>query len=111
MTFNRVEFQNGTSFKKLKAREQCLQIMTLNIFIKRKLEMEVEREKILLETRLTSTLVLSEIVKKKKRKKRWAIWIKDWLKRRKEQVAYNNIVSDCHHFHKANLIGTHLIFW
>ena len=60
--------------------------------------MEVEREKVSPEIILNSTLVLSEVMKKNKRKKRRAIWIKDWLKRRDEKGAYNN-TCDCHHFH------------
>ena len=40
---------------------------------------------------LISTLVLTKIMKKKKGKKGRAIWVKDWLKRREEEGAYNNI--------------------
>ena len=39
--------------------------------------MEVEREKMLLDIIWNSALVLSEIVKIKKRKKKRAIWVKD----------------------------------
>ena len=59
-----------------------MQIITQNIYTKRKLKIEVDSEKILLKERndkeiiLSSTLVLSEIMKKKKRKKRRTIWIK-----------------------------------
>ena len=60
--------------------------------------MEAEREKVSLEKTLNSTLVLSEVMKNNKRKKRRAIWIKDWLKQRDEKGAYNNI-CDCHRFH------------
>ena len=52
----------------------------------------------LLEIILNSTLILSEIMKKKNRKKRRAIQIKDQLKRREQNRAYNNIITDCHHF-------------
>ena len=59
-----------------------MQIITQNIFTKRKLKIEVDSEKILLKERndkeiiLSSALVLSEIMRKKKRKKRRTIWIK-----------------------------------
>ena len=59
-----------------------MQIVTQNIFTKRKLKIEVDSEKILLKERndkeiiLSSALVLSEIMRKKKRKKRRTIWIK-----------------------------------
>ena len=45
--------------------------------------MKVEKEETLLQIilKLNSTLVFTEIMKKEKRKRR-AIWIKDWLKRR-----------------------------
>ena len=62
--------------------------------MKRKLKMEVAKEKILLEIILNSTLVLTEIMNKKKRKKRRAVWVKDWLKRREQKGAYNNIISE-----------------
>lgn len=50
----------------------------------KKLKMKVEKEEILLQIilKLNSTLVFTKIMKKEKRKKRRAIWIKDWLKRR-----------------------------
>ena len=73
--------------------------------------MEVEREEILLEIIWNSTFVISEIMKNKKRKKKRAIWIKDWLKRREEKGTYKNIISDRHRFHQENLIGTYSIFW
>ena len=46
--------------------------------------MKVEKEETLLQIilKLNSTLVFTEIMKKEKRKKRRAIWIKDLLKRR-----------------------------
>ena len=47
----------------------------------------------------------SEVMKKKNWKKKKAVWINDWLERREEKGAYNNIISDCHHFHQGNLIG------
>ena len=62
------------------------------------MEVEREREKVSPEIILNSTLVLSEVMKKNKRKKRRAIWTKDWLKRRDEKGAYYNI-CDCHRFH------------
>ena len=62
------------------------------------MEVEREREKVSPEIILNSTLVLSEVMKKNKRKKRRAIWIKDWLKRRDEKGAYNN-TCNCHRFH------------
>ena len=61
--------------------------------------MEVEREEILLEIIWNSTFVISEIMKNKKRKKKRAIWIKDWLKRREEKGTYKIIISDRHRFH------------
>ena len=61
--------------------------------MKRKLKMEVKREKILLEIILNSTLVLTEIMKKKSEKKR-VIWVKDWLKRREEKGVCKNIISE-----------------
>ena len=57
----------------------------------------------LLEIKLNNTLVLSEIMKKKRKKIR-AVYIKDWLNRKEENEAYNNIISDCHRFHYS-------IFW
>ena len=68
--------------------------MTQKIFMRRKLKMEVEREKILLEIVLNSTLVLTEIMKKKNSKMNRVIWVKDWLKRREEKGACNNIISE-----------------
>ena len=62
--------------------------------MRRKLKMEVGKEKILLEIILNSTLVLTEIMNKKKRKKRRAVWVKDWLKRREQKGAYNNIIGE-----------------
>ena len=59
---------------------------------------------------LNSTLILYENIKSKKRKKR-AIWAKDWLKRREDEGAYNHVISDRHRFHLENLIGTYSIFW
>ena len=59
-----------------------MQIITQNIYTKRKLKIEADSEKILLKERndkeiiSSSTLVLSEIMRKKKRKKRRTIWIK-----------------------------------
>ena len=50
-------------------------------------EREREREKILQSIILNSTSVLPEAMKKKNRKKRRAIWIKDWLKRGEEKGA------------------------
>ena len=61
--------------------------------------MAVEREEILLEIIWNSTFVISEIMKNKKRKKKRAIWIKDWLKRREEKGTYKIIISDRHPFH------------
>ena len=54
----------------IKAGEICLQILTGKIFMKRKLKMEVKREKTLLEIILNSTLVSTEIMKMKKIKKK-----------------------------------------
>ena len=68
--------------------------MTQKIFMRRKLKMEVEREKILLEIVLNSTLVLTEIMKKKNSKMNRVIWVKDWLKLREEKGACNNIISE-----------------
>ena len=64
-----------------------------------------KREKISLEIILNSILVLSEIMKKK-RKKRRTIWTKDWLKRREEKGAYN-VISDCHRIYSNFLITRH----
>lgn len=62
----------------------------------------------LLEIKLNkSTLVLSEIIKIKKRKKRKAIWIKAQLKRRDKNGAYN-VISDRHRFCWKSLINTYL---
>ena len=47
---------------------------------------------------LNCILILTEIIKNKKRKKRKAMWLKDWLKRREEKGAYNNVISDRHCF-------------
>ena len=55
---------------------------------------DVEKDKILLELILNSTLVLTEIMKKKKRTKRKAIWVKEWLKRREQNDACNNTTSE-----------------
>ena len=52
------------AINKLKAREHCLQILKQKIFIRRKLKMEVEKGKKLLEIILTSTFVLTEFMKK-----------------------------------------------
>ena len=52
----------------------------------------------LLEIILNSNLVLFEILKKKKRKKRKVIWRKVWLKGREEKRAYSNVSSDRHRF-------------
>ena len=71
---------------------------TQKIFVRRNWKMEVEREKILLEIILISSLVLIEIMKKKS-KKGMAVWVKDWLKRREEEGAYNNIISDRYCYH------------
>lgn len=62
--------------------------------MKTKLKMEIERKKLLLETILTSIFAFTETMNKKKRKKRRAIWVKDWLKRRQEKGACNNIISE-----------------
>ena len=51
---------------------------------------------------LISTLVLTKIMKKKKGKKGRAIWVKDWLKRREEEGAYNNI-RDRYCFYQGKL--------
>ena len=56
-----------------------------NIFTKRKLKMDVERENITRDNMEYSTFVLSEIMKNNKRKKSRALWIIDWLKRREEK--------------------------
>ena len=58
----------------------------------RKVEMEVE-ETILLQIILCSTLLLTKYLKKKPKRRR-KIWVKDWLKRRDERGAYNNIISE-----------------
>ena len=62
--------------------------------MKTKLKMEIERKKLLLETILTSIFAFTETMNKKKRKKRRAIWVKNWLKRRQEKGACNNIISE-----------------
>ena len=64
--------------------------------MKTKLKMEIERKKLLLEIILNSIFTFTETMNKKKRKKRRAIWVKDWLKRRQEKGAYNNIISELH---------------
>ena len=64
--------------------------------MKTKLKMEIERKKLLLEIILNSIFAFTETMNKKKRKKRRAIWVKDWLKRRQEKGAYNNIISKLH---------------
>lgn len=56
--------------------------------MKTKLKMEIERKKLLLEIILNSIFAFTETMNKKKRKKRRAIWVKDWLKRRQEKGAY-----------------------
>lgn len=56
--------------------------------MKTKLKMEIERKKLLLEIILNSIFTFTETMNKKKRKKRRAIWVKDWLKRRQEKGAY-----------------------
>ena len=66
------------------------------VFMRRQLKMEVEKKEILLEIILTSTFVLTEIMKKKNGKKRRAIWAKDWIKRREQKRSYNNIISGVH---------------
>ena len=64
--------------------------------MKTKLKMEIERKKLLLEIILNSIFTFTETMNKKKRKKRRAIWVKDWVKRRQEKGAYNNIISELH---------------
>ena len=64
--------------------------------MRRQLKIEVEKKEILLEIILTSTFVLTEIMKKKNSKKRRAIWTKDWIKRRERKHLYNNIISEVH---------------
>ena len=60
--------------------------------------MKLEGKILLVELTLNSTLVLSEIMKKKKRNERRRIWINNCLKRREKKEAYNNIISDRHRF-------------
>ena len=62
--------------------------------MKKKLKMEIERKKLLLEVILNSIFAFTETMNKKKRKKRRAIWVKYWLKRRQENGAYNHIISE-----------------
>ena len=63
-----------------------------NIFTKRKLKMDVERENITRDNMEYSTFVLSEIMKNNKRKKSRAIWIIDWLKRREEKREHTTLL-------------------
>ena len=60
--------------------------------------MKLEGKILLVELTLNSTLVLSEIMKKKKRNERRGIWINNCLKRREKKEVYNNIISDRHRF-------------
>ena len=53
--------------------------------LKIEVEKEREREKILVEIIFNSILALSEVMKKKKRKKRSAIWIKNWLEKKRKR--------------------------
>lgn len=63
-----------------------------------------ERGKILLEIITNSTLVLIEIMKKKKRKKSSAVWVKDWLKQIEGKgVCRSNIIDDRYRFHQKKL--------
>ena len=63
-----------------------------NIFTKRKLKMDVERENITRDNMEYSTFVLSEIMKNNKRKKSRALWIIDWLKRREEKREHTTLL-------------------
>ena len=63
-----------------------------NIFTKRKLKMDVERENITRDNMEYSNFVLSEIMKNNKRKKSRAIWIIDWLKRREEKREHTTLL-------------------
>ena len=62
-----------------------------NIFTKRKLKMDVERENITRDNMECSTFVLSEIMKNKRKKSR-TIWIIDWLKRREEKRDHTTLL-------------------
>lgn len=69
-----------------------------------KRERQTEREKILLEIISNSTLVLTKIMKKKKREKsRVMMWVKDQLKQSDEEEAHNNIIRDCYRFYQEKL--------
>ena len=67
--------------------------------MRRKLKMQIEKEKILLEITPNSTLVLTKIMKKKMMKTSRAIWGEYWLKQIKQKGAYNNIIKDRYRFY------------
>ena len=64
----------------------------MEIYTKRKLKMDVERENITRDNMEYSTFVLSEIMKNNKRKKSRALWIIDWLKRREEKREHTTLL-------------------
>ena len=66
--------------------------------MKRIFNMKLEGKILLVELTLNNTLVLPEIMKKKKRNERRGIWINYCLKRREEKETYNSIISDRHRF-------------
>ena len=63
------------------------------------LETEVEKESITRNNIDWIVPLFYQVTKKRKKKKRRAIWINVWIKRREEKGAYSNIISDCHRFY------------